>query len=485
MRFTLRAKGISAFLALVAYVGLVGVLLSHEQTKLMYYSMELEKVYGEENSLAKANYAISNSMLKWQEKFFSSNLPPAFEEQIALDVELAQAGIQGLSGNYPQLAEDIDRLNRDVVRLRAEPSHSSMISLRDHGRELNEHLDQVTRQVRMHRGMWWDRYRDVYDSIAVIAVIMGLLGAVFFGALMTFFLTRLAWDIKQLAERTLEIVSGYRGPAVPVTRHDEVGDLMNAVNRMQSELRHREQQLEISREQHFHKEKMAAIGSLAAAVAHEINNPIAAIAGIAQSMKSADRHSPLGEGGGDPSDMILEQTKRITTISRQIANLTAPHSPEPELIDLNELVRNTCGFIGYDKRFRKIELVLDLDSQISAIEAVADHLTQVLMNLLINAADALEGIADRNPTICVATHAVPGEVVLTVKDNGKGMDSAVLARAFEESYTTKPPDKGRGLGLFLCKSLIEGGGNRIKLESTPGVGATARIHLTLTQPTGA
>lgn len=485
MKLTLRAKGILAFMALVTYVGTVGFILSQEQSKLLHYSMELERVYAEESALAKASYAVSHSLLKLQEKFFSPDLAPAFEEQTALDVELVQAGLLGLLEFYPQLTEEIDRLNRDVTRLRAAPSRSSMIWLRDHGQELNEHLDQVTRQVRARRNMLWDRYRGVYDTMSVIAVIMGLLGAVFFGVVMTLFLTRLAWDIRKLAARSLDIVSGYRGPPVEVTRHDEVGDLMEAVNRMQSELRHRERQLEVSREQHFHKEKMAAIGSLAAAVAHEINNPIAAIAGIAQSLKDAGRHAPGGEAGVDPSELILEQARRIATISRQIAELTAPHSPEQELLDLNALVRNTCSFIGYDKRFRRIDLVLELDSQIPAINAVADHLTQVLMNLLINAADALEDLAERKPTIRVATQAAECEVMMTVKDNGMGMDSAVLARAFEESYTTKPPDKGRGLGLFLCKTLIEAGGNRIELESTPGVGTTARIHLTPAQPNGA
>jgi C4-dicarboxylate-specific signal transduction histidine kinase len=259
---------------------------------------------------------------------------------------------------------------------------------------------------------------------------------------------------------------------------------MEAINRMQSELRQWEQQLEIAREQRFHREKMAAIGSLAAAVAHEINNPIAAIAGIARSMKAAGRPA-TGPADSDPSELILAQTRRIGTISRQIAEFTAPRSPERRLLDLNTLVRNTCSFIGYDKRFRSIELALDLDSRIPAIKAVADHLTQVLMNLLINAADALEDVSARKPTIWVATHRAESEVVMTVKDNGKGMGSDVLARAFEESYTTKPPDKGRGLGLFLCKSLIEGNGDRIELESTPGMGTTARIRLTLAQNSGA
>jgi signal transduction histidine kinase len=483
VRLTLRTKGVLAFTALAAYVGLTGYILAQERTKLLLYAVEMERVYAEESALAKTSYAVSHSMLKLQEKFFAPKLPPAFEEQTALDVELIQAGLLGLLEYYPGLREDIDRLNRDVARLRAEPSRSSMIWLREHGQELARHLDQVMRQVRERRLLLWDYYRAAYDTMSVIAVIMGLLGAVFFGAVMTLFLTRLAWDIRKLAARALGIVSGYRGPPVEVTREDEVGDLMAAVNRMQTELRHWEQQLEIAREQRFHKEKMAAIGSLAAAVAHEINNPIAAIAGIAQSLKDGG-HNAQG-AGPNPTDLILEQARRITTISRQIAELTAPHPPEHELLDLNSLVRNTCSFIGYDKRFRNIDLTLALDSQIPAIDAVADHLTQVLMNLLINAADALEDLTERKPAICVATQAAPGELLLTVTDNGKGMDSAVLAHAFEESYTTKPPDKGRGLGLFLCKSLLESGGSHIDLESEPGKGTTARIRLTLAPHTGA
>jgi signal transduction histidine kinase len=484
VKFTLRTKGVAAFLVLVSYVATVGFILSQERSKLLGYALEMERVYAEESALAKASYAVSHSLLKLQEKFFSSSLGPAFEEQTALDVELVQAGLLGLLEFYPQIQADVTRLNQDLVRLRKQPSRESMVWLREHGQEMTEHLDQVTRQVRARRYLLWDRYRQVYDTMSVIAVIMGLLGAVFFGAVMTLFLTRLAWDIRKLAARALDVVSGYRGPPIAVTRNDEVGDLMEAVNRMQSELRHWEQQVELSREQRFHKEKMAAIGSLAAAVAHEINNPIAAIAGIAQSMKDSDRSVPGGDTGIDPATLILEQARRITTISRQIAELTAPHPPDRELLDLNALVRNTCSFIGYDVRFRGINLVLELDSQIPAISAVADHLTQVLMNLLINAADALEDILERKPTICVSTRASNSDVEMTVTDNGRGMDSVVLARAFEESYTTKPADKGRGLGLFLCKSLIEGSGGSIRLESVSGAGTSASIRLPLLQESG-
>ena len=479
MKLTLRTKGIVAFTMLVLYVGIVGFVLWRQSATLWRVAAELEQVYSQEGALGKASYSVSHSSLKWHETLVSSaDLAPAFEEQVALDVDLTQAGLQLLLDFQPQLAADIERMSRDVVRLREEPSRSSMMWLSEHARELSERLDKITQQVRARRNLLWDSYRREYRSMAVNGVVLGSFGALVFGAAMTMFLTRLAGDVKQLAARALEIVSGHRGPPVAITRHDEVGDLMEAVNRMESELSHWEQQLQIAQEQRFHREKMAAIGSLAAAVAHEINNPIAAIVGIADSMKDGTPRAADGEASHDKPQLILEQARRIAAISRQIAELTAPHPPEPQLLDVNTIVRNTCKFIGYDRRFENIKLVLQLDGTIPAVTTVADHLTQVLMNLVINAADALEDVARPDPTIWVGTATSPGgEVLLTVEDNGKGMKREVLARAFDNFYTTKPPHKGRGLGLSLCKSLIEGSGNRIELNSIPDLGTTARIYL--------
>ena len=109
---------------------------------------------------------------------------------------------------------------------------------------------------------------------------------------------------------------------------------------------------------------------------------------------------------------------------------------------------------------------------------VTDHLTQVLMNLLINAADALEGVPKNGAArIHVATARVGNEVRLEVTDTGHGMSPEVLARAFEESFSTKPSGRGRGIGLFLCKTLIEQQEGRIQLASKQGEGTTARLYL--------
>jgi len=254
---------------------------------------------------------------------------------------------------------------------------------------------------------------------------------------------------------------------------------------MQVDLRHWEQQLEVTRQQRFHQEKMAAVGSLASAIGHEVSNPIAAISGVAQFIadESADDDRPQGRQINEFARQILNQTERIAHIMRQMATLTAPHSPEPELLNLNALIRSTSGFIRYDKRFRSIEFEEALAPDLPAITAVADHVTQILMNLLINAADALERISDPGrQRIRIATRVVGDEVLLSVTDNGCGMTPDVLTKAFDESFTTKPAGRGRGIGLFVCKSLIEKSGGRIELSSTPGEGTTATIFIPLRPP---
>jgi two-component system NtrC family sensor kinase len=267
-------------------------------------------------------------------------------------------------------------------------------------------------------------------------------------------------------------------------RTDEIGGLIEAINRMQVDLRRWEQQQEISRQQRFHQEKMAAVGSMAATIGHEVSNPIAAIAGVAQFLidetrGDEQRNSRLAH---DFSVQILKQTERISLIMRQLATLTRPHSPEPELLDVNALVHTTGSFVAFDKRFRGIELQFDLDHALPAVTFVADHMTQVLMNLFINAADAMEDVPrDGNARIRVATRLCDGCVRLDVTDTGHGMTTAVMARAFEESFSTKPPEKGRGIGLFLCKTLVEQAGGRIELESTPGAGTTVSLHLPVVQ----
>lgn len=268
--------------------------------------------------------------------------------------------------------------------------------------------------------------------------------------------------------------------ALPVGTPDEVGDLIGGFNHLLETVRQRETEIEIVRQQQFHKEKMAAIGSLAAAVAHEVNNPLTAIVGIAEAIEAESlvHHCHLHEFPCQPR-LILEQARRAIAITRQIGNFSMPQSATQELLDLNALVRNTANFINYDSRFLRIKMHLELDPHLPAIYGVADHLTQVVMNLLINAGDALQDCYQAPPEIRISSFIEADRAILKVVDNGQGIKPELLEKVFDEYFTTKVPGKGVGLGLALCRRLLVDSGGDIALLSTYGQGTTATITLPL------
>jgi signal transduction histidine kinase len=124
-----------------------------------------------------------------------------------------------------------------------------------------------------------------------------------------------------------------------------------------------------------------------------------------------------------------------------------------------------------------VSLQHELAGDLPALFVVSDHIVQVLMNLLINAADALEGREQQAPTIVVGTRLVGASVMLTIVDNGPGIASENLGRVFDPHFTTKPPGRGSGLGLSLCRNLVQQDGGEIQVESVPGHGTTVKITL--------
>jgi signal transduction histidine kinase len=250
---------------------------------------------------------------------------------------------------------------------------------------------------------------------------------------------------------------------------------MQAVNRMASALEQREKELVVARQKFFHQEKMAAVGALAAGVAHEIGNPIAAMSGVLQEMATTQELG--GISTNDKLAMLQAHIHRLSAITREISEFAAPQPVVRQLLDLNSLIRTTSGLMSYDKRMQKVNLRLELDKQLPAIEGVADQLTQVIMNLLINAADALESVKDRALEIVVRTEVCNNAVRLTVGDTGSGIDEATLNRVFEAFFTTKR--RGTGLGLALCYSIISSHNGTIEIDSTVGEGTRVLVLLPL------
>lgn len=480
--WSLRAKAIVTFVALGASIVVTLFAVGQQRGRLLVLAEELESLHVVESALARVNSAAAAAVLKINDDATRSE-PADVANSVAIEIEGLGPGLRVLQGVFPDGPGLAQRLEARLQAARASSSRADLLDLRSDVNTLVARLGQAAIEVRARKDRLWEGYRSKYDEITLTLIAMTGAGLAFFGMLVMLFFTRLAHDIRLLAERAVAVVQGGRDGPVPVTRGDEVGLLMDSVNRMQSILRSREQELEVTRQQRFHQEKMAAVGSLAAAVAHEINNPISAIQGVAESIRGTCENTHCGNLGRHcHPDMILEHTRRIATITRQLADLTSARSGSPEWLDLNELLRSTLGFVSFDRRLRAARVETRLDPAVPAVWAVPDHVTQVAMNLALNAADALAEAPEREGRVVVATRAEGALVRFDVEDNGCGMTPEVLARAYDEAFTTKPAGLGSGIGLFLCKALIERAGGRIEIESVAGKGTRVSVLLPTEPP---
>lgn len=477
---SLRAKGIVAFILMTGYALLIGVSTEGQRQGLLRVVEELEHAHRVEAQLLEINTSMARTLFAVNMSFSDDDLASSAIRSM-IEIEASLSLMEAIKSRYPGVLILSGKLHALVRDLAQSPSLGALGVTRATLNELILELDGITQTAHAKRLKLLDEYRENYDRITLSGLAMLVIGLILLGAATAIFFSRLTWDISKLEAHAHDIVNGNRDTPLTVTRNDELGTLMRAVNRMQQDLRERERHIERSRLEQFHREKMVAVGSLAAQLAHEINNPIAAITGVASAISQVQRsqHCPNHGATCQPA-LILEQAKRISLITRQIADFTRPQALEPELLNLNELVRNTCSFVSYDRRFRRIALNTELDGELPAVRAIGDHLTQVLMNLLINAADALDEMpAEHQGTITARTHASQHEAVIEIIDNGGGIDAQTLRRVFDEYFTTKPAGKGTGLGLALSRELVQDAGGSLTLDSTPGHGTVARISLPL------
>ncbi len=477
---SLRRKGFWTVVFLCAYFVLITGIITVERNIMIDSVTQLQEVNEREERLIAINVAVSRTILAINENYFSPEIADAAKVLI-LEVEAILPGLRRLQGAYPILEPEIANLDHAVAELAATPTRATIADLRSTVHRMVVELDVITADVHSLKQRTLERYRTTFNRVTFEWALFGVVGIAIMGGVIVFFFRRLAEDIDRVRERGVAIVRGYRGKALSHSREDELGALMDAVNEMQQELRQREAHIELGRQQQFHKEKMAAVGSLAAAVAHEINNPMAAIVGIAQAMDSGCRRDSCNQYGSScHPNLILEQATRVQQITRRISEFSVPQSQRPELLDINGLLRSTCNFLKFDRRFRLLEVDLNLDSRLPAVVGTADHLVQVAMNLLINAADAVQDQTDPQPRLEVMTREEGAAVVIEFRDNGCGIAPEHLERVFEEHFTTKGAGHGSGLGLALCRSLVREAGGDIQIASALGAGTIVTVRLPVT-----
>lgn len=217
-------------------------------------------------------------------------------------------------------------------------------------------------------------------------------------------------------------------------------------------------------------EHLAEIGQLAASLAHEIKNPLAGISGAIQII-----------GDGIPPDHahqpivteILGQIGRLDATVKDLLQYARPTPPRAAKVELDGVVRRVLRLLQEEPALQRVRIMYDSAEPDASVYADDAQIEQLLINLLLNAAHA----SDSGAIIRLGV-ARPGDcVILTVRDEGKGMTTEALARAFEPFFTTKA--RGTGLGLPICKRIVEAHGGDIKLQSELGQGTTVTVHLPL------
>jgi len=222
-------------------------------------------------------------------------------------------------------------------------------------------------------------------------------------------------------------------------------------------------------------EKLAAMGQLVSGVAHEINNPAAIISGFAQTLL-LDQLTPDQR---DTVQMMYDEATRIGRITSNLLAFARAGSKERTLVELNEMVRRTFALRSYHLTTLNITVNLELDDANPKAWANGSEVQQMLLNLLINAEQALTTLpapGRRAITIRTMTASEDG-VQLQVADTGPGIPADIQEKIFDPFFTTKPEGMGTGLGLSICYGIVHDHGGRIGVHSVPGHGATFTISL--------
>jgi two-component system NtrC family sensor kinase len=218
-------------------------------------------------------------------------------------------------------------------------------------------------------------------------------------------------------------------------------------------------------------EKLAAVGQLAAGVAHEINNPLTAIIANAQILH---RDLPPDSDMQESVDLILRAGARAAQVVRNLLDFARKEDYRLRRTDINETLELALELVRHELVARNVVLEMDLDPGLPTILASADHLQGVWLNLLLNAIDSLD---KSPPKIGIASRKVDGELHVTISDNGKGILAENIDRIFEPFFTTKAPGRGTGLGLSVSQRIVKQHAGYFRVESQAGEGSAFTVVL--------
>lgn len=458
---SLRAKAWFATLALLVYLAGAAVYIAVERGKVDASIQQLDLVARHEKALALAQAALDSALMDASEASSAAQGEPASPLELRLYMETCSQLMGALEPFDPGYALVHRAIERSYGALQAQPVRANWIDLRESLRRGSDDLALRHSRLLAQRDALNTAYQRQYDAVTVESLLLAAVGLLGFGSAAGWFFARLAADVRRLEAHARHIVRGGRGVALPVRRDDELGLLMQAVNRMAVDLDEREKQIEVDGQRRSHQDKMLAVGALAAGIAHEVNNPLAVISGLAQGL--TDSSTPLSaQEVAASAQGILVQAQRAAQVARHLAESAAPQPAELDWVDLNALLRRVVQLMGYDRRYRSFGFEIDSDPALPAVRTSGNAVQQVLMQMMSLGCDAM-----------VAAARTPAWVKIATVARGQGAELQLL---FPPVLDFARSDVQRR--LLLSRAIVEPLGAQLAFGQVEG----PLLRMTLTLP---
>ena len=308
----------------------------------------------------------------------------------------------------------------------------------------------------------WQRYL-VFSVITALAPNLILVALV---------IRTISRPLRRLTEAAVVVAGGEYGTQVNLRSNDEVGLLAASFNEMSRKMADDIERLRTLNEQLVRTEKLAAAGTLAAGVAHEVNNPLASISSLIQILQTRNDADPETR---EMLRLISAQIARITQVLRDMMDFARVRPPLRAPLDVPRIIEASLRLASFDKTFKRLQVITELDAGVPRVSADADQLQQVFLNLLLNARDAMPDGGELR--IRSRYHESSNQITVEIVDNGVGIAPEHRAHVFDPFFTTKPAGTGTGLGLAICYGIINAHGGRIEID--PNNGRGTRVCVTL------
>jgi two-component system NtrC family sensor kinase len=311
--------------------------------------------------------------------------------------------------------------------------------------------------------------RQLLDDLVLVGLVLVLVAAIFG----VFASRRITRPLERLSSAVRKIAKGDFDVNVAIKSSDEIGELSTSFNNMAGELKERESSLKKAQHALVQSEKMAALGTLSAGLAHEVKNPLSAVLGYAQLSK---RKLGQPEALLKHLDTIETETRRCNEIIGNLMQFSRQEKGEHSRISVNAVVEKSIAIVDHQLSLKNVRIESNLADNIPDVSGNANQLQQVLMNLMINAQQA---IGEEGGMVDLATFVNGDSVLITVSDTGPGVEADVAEKIFEPFYTTKAAGQGTGLGLSVTYGIIQDHRGKISVERAESGGAKFVITLPL------